>query len=342
MVLDLCNKALFDYFFIARSIFGSHSVRKEKKSMKTPSSKASRGFTLIELLVVIAIIAILAAILFPVFQKVRENARRTTCLSNQKQIGLAATQYVQDSDETFPGIQIWVGKKATGGYQGTGVGTFSDPGGVARTGNGTAVGFFDALLPYTKSIQILHCPDDPKTQIPDPKYTGYNFGNGDYTAGVYTSYFYNSMLGAPHGDPYASSNGPITDAGGVTLAQVVQPSSTIIAGDSSSFDATNSYPYNNGFYCKFRAINKDGGDYNCQQPTAANGYGFGTIPDGESRRHVDGANYSFADGHSKFYRPSAIWGAQSTIATGSFVGGNGMTYQAGKSGTEPTMNVVQP
>lgn len=59
------------------------------------------GFTLIELLVVIAIIAILAAILFPVFGRARENARRSSCQSNLKQIGLSMMQYTQDYDEQF-------------------------------------------------------------------------------------------------------------------------------------------------------------------------------------------------------------------------------------------------
>ena len=60
------------------------------------------GFTLIELLVVIAIIAILAAILFPVFARARESARRTSCISNLKQLALGTMMYAQDYDETYP------------------------------------------------------------------------------------------------------------------------------------------------------------------------------------------------------------------------------------------------
>ena len=70
--------------------------------LKFHSHHGRAAFTLIELLVVIAIISILAAMIFPTFSRAREMARRTSCLSNMKQLGLGFLQYTQDYDERYP------------------------------------------------------------------------------------------------------------------------------------------------------------------------------------------------------------------------------------------------
>src|ERR1700722_7151707 len=105
---------------------------------------SKRGFTLIELLVVIAIIAILAAILFPVFAQARAQARKTTCLSNNKQVGLAVLMYVQDYDENIPLLYV-------PDY------TFNLEDMIP--GNPGAMSWHNLVQPYTKNYQMMVCPD---------------------------------------------------------------------------------------------------------------------------------------------------------------------------------------
>jgi prepilin-type N-terminal cleavage/methylation domain-containing protein/prepilin-type processing-associated H-X9-DG protein len=121
-----------------------------------------KAFTLIELLVVIAIIAILAAILFPVFARARENARRSSCQSNLKQIALGVFQYKQDYDEKLPTVTFSF-DTSTGSVYGR------DP-----------YGWADVIQPYLKSTQIYQCPSE--TTAPSSNY----LGNG------YTDYWINA------------------------------------------------------------------------------------------------------------------------------------------------------
>ena len=115
---------------------------------KGNNMKRDKGFTLIELLVVIAIIAILAAILFPVFAKVREKARQTSCSSNEKQLGLGFTQYAQDNDEVLP-TQEFNGNLFNANGQ-------KSPFGPQQW---TANGWADQIFPYVKSTGVFRCPD---------------------------------------------------------------------------------------------------------------------------------------------------------------------------------------
>ncbi len=173
-----------------------------------PCSRIRRGFTLIELLVVVAIIAILAAILFPVFGRARENARRSSCQSNLKQLGLALTQYVQDYDERFP----WSNRTNAADY---GAGTLRNPG--------------QLLDSYVKNRQIWRCPSDTVN-----------------SAAVNNSYFTVSYIYNDHYLNKYLSSGSRTRTGSATeprhIAEIRNVSEVMYFADS--WDANPHFLYN--------------------------------------------------------------------------------------------------
>jgi prepilin-type N-terminal cleavage/methylation domain-containing protein/prepilin-type processing-associated H-X9-DG protein len=254
--------------------------------------KRKQGFTLIELLVVIAIIAILAAILFPVFQKVRENARRTACLSNLKQIGLAVTQYYQDADEKGP--SGW------------------DP-------YGRCSGWAWQVYPYIKSTAVFKCPDDAG---PFPAVSSYGMNANLAVQQVQN----NPPHGSATGLAISQYNAP---ASTVMLFEVQSSSDPNAKYDVSLNDPTNpmsdNYNNNNGLspsgYGTGASYDPSGDGTQPQPGAASNGLKYATgyfpptnnvvVPNSSNfaaptGRHTDGANYLMADTHAKFLRSSAV------------------------------------
>ncbi len=156
-----------------------------------------KAFTLIELLVVIAIIAILASILFPVFARAREQARKASCQSNLKQIGLGIAMYVQDYDETYP------------------VGTlYGNPPATVR--------WFGMLDPYIKNTQVFVCP----TAGPIQNSGGYGWnmgGLGSVGSVGYSGFGYTNL-------DWRTPSG----TGPVKLSEVEEASTTFIVTDPAS------------------------------------------------------------------------------------------------------------
>ncbi len=242
-------------------------------SIQHPNTKRS-GFTLIELLVVIAIIAILAAILFPVFGRARENARRTSCLSNQKQLGLGVLQYQQDYDEAFP---LSVKYPSVGAS-------------VTAYNQGQSIGWADSIQPYVKSTQMLQCPSD---QFP-PRELPYQGG--------YSDYWYNALL-SWNGVRTGTTPGPQYNVS-VKTASLLNPSLSVMMGDGKGTgtpvtQTMSAVGRSNGCGNRNDSVYGSLTFNNCNN-TAGFVRAGGLV--NAQVRHLGGQNFTFADGHTKWYK----------------------------------------
>lgn len=275
---------------------------------KIPTANRKSGFTLIELLVVIAIIAILAAILFPVFGRARENARRSSCQSNLKQIGLGIMMYTQDYDEIMP-PSVATGVRLNGTWR-------------------------NLIQPYLKSTQITACPSNPSKD----SYEIENLGNGNQFINSRPSYGV-AQISAANLTGSGGSRGVWTTNntnGTNPLAAITSPSTAISVAETTAAatriqvdGGATSYQINppvisstcvsgSGGPGTLTVANPNPGSATCTTAGAI----FG---------HMGTSNFLFADGHVKALKPTAtlspinMWDKEGALFTntGVYAAANG-------------------
>ena len=255
------------------------------------TNRPHRAFTLIELLVVISIIALLAAILFPVFNRARENARRSSCVSNQKQLSLGLLQYVADWDERYPVGRITCDLKYAG------------------------VGWGGAIFPYVKNAQVFTCPSDVTPKVASrPSYNPVSYGfncnliNAPIQHGTINKVTISSMTAPAVTVLICESRGTLSD-----VSQFPEPmlnntislaTNGIWGGDDQNTDCTyGPFDYDHATL-DTGWLGREGGLRSSSAPV-------GSVKIGnQNGRHLDGANYAFADGHVKFLRGDQVSSGQ--------------------------------
>jgi prepilin-type processing-associated H-X9-DG protein len=232
----------------------------------------------------------LAGILFPVFARARENARRSSCQSNLKQIGLAFFQYTADYDERNPPI-VGVATSATCCWDTlrTDVpAVIQYPvNGVNTTLGGAGGAWCDLIYPYAKNAQIYVCPSMQAWST-----TGAPYPNSTF-AGFLT---YGMNRGFVKSPGFIGDN-PRVDTG--TLADVQNSSSVILIGEKEMTRSDTASIAASSLTGDYGGYIAEPGNMN---DTVAGEYRFGgamsTVV--AAWRHFNGLNYLYYDGHVKF------------------------------------------